>query len=425
MVAERSQADPLSMIKTALAQSPAPQLPVATRVAQDLELLTPDQIKSAAESGSVNPGDQQQAQRFVDQLLASINGTTDGQKAAKDAVAQFGGNVGNRLAESSKMLNQPMRRLMDLGDDGGKIAGRLADLKVNFDAVNPRKFNFEPGWFGRAFSFLPLVGKPVNKFFVRYESAGNVISSLFVALETDKKELLRDNDILRDDQAAMRELTIKLQRIIAMGYLIDKQLEAEALRFPEGSEQRKLVQEELLFSLRQRLLDLQQQLVVAQQGIMSYEIIIRNNLELVRGIERCRNVTEPALRVGVTVALALAKQKIIIGKIEDLNRVTEDFITYNAAALRTQGAAIQKQASSSMLNMDVLQRAMDEAVGAFNDISAFRQNALGQMKENIDRHRQMVDKGFKTIERMEKANKAKPVITLDIDSAPGRPALAA
>ena len=53
----------------------------------------------------------------------------------------------------------------------------------------------------------------------------------------------------------------------------------------------KFIQEELLFPLRQRTQDLQQQLVVNQQGFLAMEIIIRNNKELIRGVDRCLNVS--------------------------------------------------------------------------------------------------------------------------------------
>jgi hypothetical protein len=46
-----------------------------------------------------------------------------------------------------------------------------------------------------------------------------------------------------------------------------------------------------LFALRQRTLDLQQQLAVNQQGVLAIEIIIRNNRELIRGVDRALDVT--------------------------------------------------------------------------------------------------------------------------------------
>ena len=66
---------------------------------------------------------------------------------------------------------------------------------------------------------------------------------------------------------------------------------------------REFVEEDILFALRQRTLDLQQQLAVNQQGVLAIEIIIRNNRELIRGVDRALDVTISALQVAVTVAL--------------------------------------------------------------------------------------------------------------------------
>jgi uncharacterized protein YaaN involved in tellurite resistance len=61
-------------------------------------------------------------------------------------------------------------------------------------------------------------------------------------------------------------------------------------------------------------MDLQQQLVVNQQGVLSIDLIMRNNVELTRGVDRAINVTVSALQVAVTLALALANQRITLEK---------------------------------------------------------------------------------------------------------------
>ena len=121
-----------------------------------------------------------------------------------------------------------------------------------------------------------------------------------------------------------------------------------------GRPRRQFVEEDILFALRQRTLDLQQQLAVNQQGVLAIEIIIRNNRELIRGIDRALDVTISALQVAVTVALALAHQKIVLDKIEAINTTTSAMIAGTAERLKTQGTQIHQQASSTMLDMESL-----------------------------------------------------------------------
>lgn len=52
---------------------------------------------------------------------------------------------------------------------------------------------------------------------------------------------------------------------------------------------------------------MQKVIVVNQQGVMATQIVIRNNNELMRGVERAQNVTINALRISEMVAGALYK----------------------------------------------------------------------------------------------------------------------
>lgn len=117
---------------------------------------------------------------------------------------------------------------------------------------------------------------------------------------------------------------------------IEAQLDAAKLR-NESEERVKFITEEVLFPLRQRVMDLQQMLVVNQQGIMAIEVVIRNNKELIRGVDRARNVTVSALKISVTVASALYNQRIVLKKIELLNQTTNTLISGTSKMLKDQG----------------------------------------------------------------------------------------
>ena len=84
---------------------------------------------------------------------------------------------------------------------------------------------------------------------------------------------------------------------------------------------------------------------VNQQGYLSMEIVRRNNKELIRAVERAQNVTVSALRTAVTVASALYNQKIVLEKVQAVNKTTNDLIKSTSEMLKTQGAT----PSTSML----------------------------------------------------------------------------
>ena len=120
----------------------------------------------------------------------------------------------------------------------------------------------------------------------------------------------------------MRDLTKQLNEKVEMGTQLDEYLTnaiEKAKADGTDPDRVKFVEEEILLPLRQRLLDFEQMLAVNQQGIVAMEIIRRNNLELIRSVERAKTVTVSALRVAVTVASALYHQKIVLEKVNLLN----------------------------------------------------------------------------------------------------------
>jgi uncharacterized protein YaaN involved in tellurite resistance len=242
-----------------------------------------------------------------------------------------------------------------------------------------------------------------------------VIDSIIKSLEGGRDQLKRDNVTVGEDQKAMRELTLHLSDQVALAQALDDaisyKLEGEISR--EDS-RRRFVEEELLFPLRQRTMDLQQQLAVNQQGVLATEIIVRNNRELVRGVNRAVDVTVSALQVAVTVALALAHQKIVLDQVEAVNRTTSDLIAGTAERLKTQGTAIHEQAAGTMLDMDSLRSAFEDINIALDEISRYRREALPQMANTILELDRMTEEGEASIERLEKGQAVSPAIDLDV-----------
>lgn len=367
------------------------------------QLVVVDQKEQEQLAG--DPALQQQAKDLVDKLFAINPQDIKTVDQAKHAVEDMGVSLQMEAAKKSAMLKTPINTLAKRGDDGGPVANALIELKVNVEALDPVKFDFEPGWFSRTMGFLPFVGKPIKKYFTKYENAETVLDAIMNSLKDGRETLKRDNITLSDDQTAMREMSFKLEKAITLAQLIDQNLSDKLTTEVLSDDPKyKFIQEELIFPLRQRIQDLQQQLVVNQQGILAMEIIIRNNKELVRGVDRCVNVTVNALQVAVTVALALANQKIVLQKIQMVNETTDNLISGTAKMLREQGTEIHKQASSTMLSMENLKQAFVDINAALDDISKYRQQALPQMAKQILELNDLTQQQESAIQKMERGN---------------------
>lgn len=366
------------------------------------------QAAQADPSLSIRPLDPQMealADQFVSAVLSLDPDAIDQQRKQRAEVDGLGVDLQKQAAHRSAMLQKPIADLASRGADGGPVASALIDLKVQMDQLNPNEIDFSVSGIAKAFSWLPGVGSTVQEYFLRYETAQGIIDQIIKSLKAGKDTLGRDNITLAEDQDVMRKLTLALDQQIVVAQAIDRKLESATAELAEG-QQKRFLSDEIIFPLRQRIQDLQQQLAVNQQGILATEIVIRNNRELMRGVDRAINVTVSALTVAVTVALALANQKLVLDKIEALNKTTDTLIAGTAAKLRSQGVDIHNQASATMLDMETLKAAFRDIMGAMDEISRYRREALPKMAAQILEMEQLTRQGEETIQRMERGNAA-------------------
>ncbi|NQY32073.1 MAG: toxic anion resistance protein, partial [Coraliomargarita sp.] len=363
----------------------------------------------------VDPEIQQKADQFIDAALSVKTDEAEDCAQKKALVDSMGVDIQRASAHRSKMLQQPIKQLADKGADGGPVATSLISLKQEIDELNPNDLDFSVSGVAKALSWIPGIGNKIEAYFLKYASAQELIDQIIKSLEAGRNQLLRDNETLTQDQAIMQKLTGQLNRLVQLGMLIDQKLSYQIEReIPTDDPRNAFIAEELLFPLRQRIMDLQQQLAVNQQGILAIELIIRNNRELVRGVDRAINITVSALQVAVTVALALANQKLVLDKIESLNRTTSKLISGTAEKLRTQGVEIHKQASSTMLDIEDLKSAFNDITAAMEDISNYRQEALPTMQQQIAEMEALTTKGDEAVNKMREGSKVAPKVE-DLD----------
>jgi len=362
--------------------------------------------KEILEQVKPKPKDEAQLQAQAERNVADIL-TLDIDEFAKkkeilQSIESFGADSMKRSAAKNSLLQITVGELSRKEDDGSLVSKGLMDLNRELKDLDPSLIDFaKTGLFGKIFG-------PVRAYFAKYQRAESAIADIIVSLDKGKTTLKNDNTTLEIEQQAMRDLTRKLMKEVQLGSLMDeaieKQIDAARSR-NEAPEKIKFVSEEVLFPLRQRIMDMQQVIVVNQQGVMASEIVIRNNKELMRGVERAQNVTINALRTSVTVAGALYDQNIVLKKIEMLNETTSSIIATTARALKGQGADIQNQSMQANISPEALKAAFADAMEALDSISTYKQEALPAMRKTIEDFRVLAVRGEEQIEKLENGKK--------------------
>lgn len=369
-----------------------------------MEIPSQEKLKAAIEE-QVKPEPEEviQLKELAVQNVASIleldMESLEKRKAVLQSIDSFGMQTMRSSSEKNSLLQVSVGNLSKTGDEGGQVAKGLTELQLQLRDLDPSAIDFaKTGLLGKFFN-------PLRAYFAKYQKADAVISDIILSLDKGKSVLRNDNTTLEIEQQNLRELTKKLEKEIRLGLLMDQEIEHQITAAQERNEAEdkiRFITEEVLFPLRQRVMDLQQMLVVNQQGVMAIEVVIRNNKELIRGVDRARNVTVTALKISVTVASALYNQKIVLKKIEMLNQTTDHLISGTSKMLKEQGAAIQKQSMETSISADTLKQAFTDVLSALDSISTYKQEALPRMRETINQFRELADNGEQQIQRLER-----------------------
>jgi uncharacterized protein YaaN involved in tellurite resistance len=314
----------------------------------------------------------------------------------------LGADTIKRSTDRNSLLQVTVGKLSRDGDEGDPVAKSLVDLQREFRRLDPSLIYFPRN------GILGILFDQILDYYAKYQKANDVIANITISLDRGKTNLKNDNTTLEIEQQAMRILTKKLKKEIELAARMDEEIERQiqtARARNEDQEKIVFVNEEILFPLRQRLMDMQTMVVVNQQGVMTTEMVIRNNKELIRGVERAINFTIPAFRNSVMIASALSKQKKVLEMTQKVAGITEKMITRNSEQLKERGAEIQKLAMQANISVETMKTAYANVTEALNGISKFKVEALSNMRKSANEWAELAAKGEEQIQKQEKSQK--------------------
>ena len=172
-------------------------------------------------------------------------------------------------------------------------------------------------------------GDKIDDYFRKYQSAQSHLDAHPARRCYDgQDELRKDNAALNLEKQQLWETMGRLNQYVYIAERLDARL--VGARSPSSSatdpEKAKALREDVLFYVRQKHQDLLTQLAVSIQSYLAIDIVIKNNIELIKGVDRATTTTVSALRTAVIVAQALANQKLVLDQITALNTTTSELI---------------------------------------------------------------------------------------------------
>lgn len=382
---------------------PDPVPPVAPAQAAGLVPVS-DENKTALEA---------KADAFVADLVAQdVNSPEFGKRV--DQLTNMGRKeIATAAGMSNRFLDRPVRAM----DKDSGVGANLAELRRVVETLDPGK----QGKLSTGRKILGVIpfGNSLKRYFNSYQSAQGHIQSILGHLASGKDELLMDNAAIDVERARLWEAMGQLEQMIHISKTLDAKLEDKAAEL-EATDPAKAraIRESALFYTRQRTQDLLTQMAVSVQGYLALDLVKKNNVELVKGVDRASTTTVGALRTAVTVAEAMTNQRLVLQQITALNKTTADIIDSTGALLRDQTAKIHEQAASSTIPLQTLQRAFQNIYDTMDSIDAFKVKALGAMKQTVDTLSNEVEKSKGYIARAEGAAQGSSGAKAEVSESP-------
>jgi len=335
---------------------------------------------------------------FVEQLVnEDVNSPEFGKRV--DAITAMGQKeIRDAAGQSNRFLDRPVRAM----DQEAGVGKDLAELRRVVEDLDPGKRGklTAPQ---KLFGVIPF-GNKVRNYLDGYKSSQTHIASILKSLGSGKDELLMDNAAIDTERANLWSAMGRLEQMIHLSRTMDARLEDKANELDHiDPAKAKAIRESALFYARQRTQDLLTQMAVTVQGYLALDLVKKNNVELIKGVDRASTTTVAALRTAVTVAQALTNQKLVLEQITQLNTTTAGLIDSTGNLLRQNTARIHEQAAASTIPMETLQRAFQNIYDTMDAIDTFKLKALDTMKVTVDTLGNEVEKSRGYIARAEGA----------------------
>ena len=284
---------------------------------------------------------------------------------------------------SNRLLDKPVKA-MESGpfSKGANVSKSLVDLRRTVEDLDP----FRQGLLSpkHLFGLIPF-GNRLRDYFARYQSAQGHLNAIIQALYHGQDELRQDDAAIEQEKVNIWDIKGKLEQYIYLAGKLDAALEAQINQIGQTDPERaKALREDVLFYVRQKRQDLLTQLAVNAQGYLALELVRKNNLELIKGVDRATTTTVSALRTAVIVAQALTNQKLVLNQIAALNTTTGNLIESTSQMLKDQSGQIHEQAASATVNVEQLQAAFANIYATMDMIDAYKLQALDSMQKTID-----------------------------------------
>jgi uncharacterized protein YaaN involved in tellurite resistance len=370
-------------------QAATPATSTATLVLEAPAPVTAVAPTQAAGAVPISAADQAKLDGMVASYLDAVATLDTHSQAFADKVKDIGKlgdeDIRASASVSNRLLEKPLAAMQQGGlTEASAVSKSLLSLRRQVEDLDPARQGdlLSPH---KLLGLLPFgAGDRLRDYFDKYRSSQHQIDAIITALYHGEDELQRDNAAIEQEKVNLWAVMGRLRQYSYLAQTLDTALSGRIAAIEATDPERaKVLKEDMLFSVRQKNQDLLTQLAVSVQGYLALDVIRRNNLELIKGVQRATTTTVSALRTAVIVAQALADQKLVLDQITALNTTTSNLIESTSELLHQQSGAINEQAASATIDLAKLQAAFTNIYATMDEIDTFKVAALDTMQKTV------------------------------------------
>ena len=308
-----------------------------------------------------------------------------------NAVAEYGKNIATQTSGyTDELLNLVQNK--DLDETGQKL-NQVVQVaqQLNTSSILNKKKN--SGFFG---GLISKIKGAKNNIDMHFNTTKEQIDTLVKEIEKSQSGLKARVDTLDRMFHGVQSEYKQLGVYIAAGKLKQDEIQQEistliAQAQDQTTTQRVYDLNHLANNLEKRVSDLQVLQQSAMQTLPMIRIIQSNNLMLVDKFYAIKNITLPAWKNQISLAISLNEQKNSVQLANTIDDATNDLLKRNADLLHQNSVDTAKANQRSVIDIETLEHVQNTLIKTVNDVIQIQKEGMQKRAEATTRLRSLQD----------------------------------
>ena len=308
-----------------------------------------------------------------------------------NAVAEYGKNIATQTSGyTDELLNLVQNK--DLDETGQKL-NQVVQVaqQLNTSSILNKKKN--SGFFG---GLMSKIKGAKNNIDMHFNTTKEQIDTLVKEIEKSQSGLKARVDTLDRMFHGVQSEYKQLGVYIAAGKLKQDEIQQEISTLTSQAQDQTTIQRvydlnHLANNLEKRVSDLQVLQQSAMQTLPMIRIIQSNNLMLVDKFYAIKNITLPAWKNQISLAISLNEQKNSVQLANTIDDATNDLLKRNADLLHQNSVDTAKANQRSVIDIETLEHVQNTLIKTVNDVIQIQKEGMQKRAEATTRLRSLQD----------------------------------